>query len=234
MNLLNDLLDVTRVAGTVAIGILLWLIYFNIKDRRNPEPKRLVLLSFLLGVLSAGAALFILNILARAGAPIEIAGSTGDIAIVCFIIAGPIEEGVKFAATRFTIFRSKHFDEEMDGLVYASAVALGFSALENFMYIREQDWKTGVARSLASPLSHSLFSAIWGFGLSYSRTHVSNQKQQYLIQASALLLAMAVHGLYDFLLFAFDAPYLGGTVVLVLWIVILFRVRHITPVAASL
>lgn len=225
---LQEWLDAARVAGTIIIGILLWILYFHFKDRKKPEPKRLVLYAFVLGLVSAGIAFGVFQLLSWIGVPVEIAGSTGQIALFCFAVAGPVEEGSKFFVARIAIFRSRHFDEEIDGLIYASSVALGFSAIENLLYSNGQDWTVGLARSLASPLSHSLFSSIWGFGMSHSRMRVRSRTAQVSWRAGTLILAMAVHGLYDFVLIAFEAPYLAGGVVLAVWVSILIHIRRVS------
>ncbi|MFN0206686.1 MAG: PrsW family intramembrane metalloprotease [Planctomycetota bacterium] len=224
---LSDWIAAARVGATIMIGLLLWILYFHFKDRKNPEPKRLVLYAFVLGLVSAGIALSLFELLAWIGVPIEAAGTTAQIAIFCLVVVGPVEEGSKFIVARIGIFRSHHFDEEIDGLIYASSVALGFSAIENLLYSNGQDWTVGLARSLASPLSHSLFSAIWGFGMSHSRTRAATRSGRFAWQAGSLILAMGVHGLYDFVLLGLDAPIYAGGIVLAVWIAVLIQVRRV-------
>lgn len=220
--------EAARVLGTVAVGSVAWFFYFNYKDRKSPEPRRIVLFAFVMGAVAAGAAIGIFNFLSLVGAPVDASGTPAEIAFTCFAVAGPVEEGVKFIVARTTVFRSHHYDEELDGLVYASAVALGFAAVENLLYIRDQDWRAGAARALASPLSHSLFSAVWGLGA--ARAHFNNYgpRKRFAMESGSLVCAMAAHGLYDYSLFALDSPAASGAVVLVLWILVLARVKRLT------
>jgi len=55
----------------------------------------------------------------------------------CFLFgfAAPMREASKVAAM-WPAFRSKHFDEPVDGLVYASSAALGFACIENAITLR--------------------------------------------------------------------------------------------------
>ena len=50
-------------------------------------------------------------------------------------IVGPVEETSKFLAIRLAVYRSLHFEEPMDGLVYGAAASLGFASLENLIYV---------------------------------------------------------------------------------------------------
>jgi RsiW-degrading membrane proteinase PrsW (M82 family) len=122
------------------------------------------------------------------------------------------------------IYRSQYFDEEVDGLVYASAIATGFSAVENILYVPGQQWNVTAGRSLSAPLSHSLFSAIWGFGLARARVR-ARPGRIWLWQAGSFAAAAAAHGFYDFVLFTWNAPWLSGALVLALWMGVLLYVR---------
>lgn len=52
-----------------------------------------------------------------------------------FLFVGPIEEAAKYLGLRATrVFYGNRLNEATDGVVYMSAVALGFSLIENFMY----------------------------------------------------------------------------------------------------
>jgi len=53
------------------------------------------------------------------------------------------------------------FDEPLDGIIYASFIALGYAAIENYYYL---DFLTGLesaARGFAGPVIHILFASIW-------------------------------------------------------------------------
>ena len=62
---------------------------------------------------------------------------TGAVAVVLGsgLVVGLIEEGSKLSVLAFGTRRNRNLNEPVDGMVYASAVALGFAAIETLTYI---------------------------------------------------------------------------------------------------
>jgi len=147
-------------------------------------------------------------------------------AIFCFGIVGPLEEGTKALMAYLIVFRWKEFDEPIDGFVYAAAIALGFASLENFYNLPDLGWRSQLARTLALPITHTLFSAIWGFGAAHARFAVPPGLRRKGWQIGTLVLGMAAHGLYDYLIFAFQATLITSGIALVLWVFIIWRAHH--------
>lgn len=200
--------------------------YFDLKDRLQPEPRRLLLGAFVLGGLSAVAALGLYRAAPLAGLPESPGATSGAILAYCVGLVGPIEEGVKFLAVWAVAFRWRAFDEPIDGLIYAGAVAIGFAAFENVLYLPYLEWPGQLARAMASPLTHSLFATIWGLGLSLSRYRARSAAGCAAWQLLSLAAAMALHGLYDFVILAWNATYVAGAIVLVLWVAMIFFARR--------
>ncbi len=185
--------------------IWLWIIYRT--DWYEPEPKRLVLATFALGTIAILPA-FGGERLAGMVYPflryIEQAALTGvpapwPMAIGCFLVIGPCEELAKFAAVRLFVYRNKEFNEPLDGIIYASAAALGFASLENVLYVI--DWHTGHVqwgalgiRSLLALPGHVIFATTWGYALGRQKFDPA-----YRVWPMVALAAL-LHGLYDFLL----------------------------------
>ena len=118
------------------------------------------------------------------------------------LLAPVIEETGKFLAVRSTVYKNKAFNEPMDGIVYASAVALGFASIENGFYLLRavnvsKDMLSGVllTRSLLSVPGHALFSSNWGFALG---EHKFFGKRSASV-IGGLLLAILLHGLFNYL-----------------------------------
>jgi RsiW-degrading membrane proteinase PrsW (M82 family) len=120
-------------------------------------------------------------------------------------------------------FRWREFDEPIDGFVYASAISLGFASVENFYNVPDLDWPQQLARTAALPMTHTLFSAIWGFGAGHARFCVPPGARRRLWQLGTLALGMAAHGLYDFLIFAYQATFVTSGLALVLWVFVIWR-----------
>jgi RsiW-degrading membrane proteinase PrsW (M82 family) len=150
----------------LAIGPgIFWLWYFLAKDRLRPEPRSLVRRVFFVGVIAAFAAgLLEAGALGAAGLSLE-AGMPETLIAAAFI--GLIEEGVKFAAVLVTAYRHTHFDEVIDGIVYAVTASLGFATIENVFYVFNGGVGVGVARALLSVPGHAFFGAVMGYYLEW-------------------------------------------------------------------
>lgn len=188
-------------------GVLwLWVIYRT--DWYDPEPKRLILATFGLGLLAilpafAGerlAELVYPSFRALEQASLSEKAPMVPVLVGCFLVVGPCEEVAKFLAVRLFVFRRPEFDEPLDGIIYAAAAALGFASLENVLYV--VDWHTGHlhwralgVRSLLALPGHVIFSTTWGYALGRKRFAPRFRVWPMVMGAAAL------HGLYDFLLF---------------------------------
>lgn len=216
------------IAGGSAIlcAALAWLAYFRWKDRR-PEPLGLVGVSFLLGAASTGLAIVAYQVAEHLGLPSWGSRSPQDLFLFCVLVVGPIEEGSKFLAAWAVPFRSREFDEEIDGLVYATAVALGFASVENLFYFPHVGWGWRLLRVVSTPLAHAVFSSVWGFGVGWARFRVRNRPGRAAWILGTLLLAALVHGLYDHLVLAYHATPVAAGVVLLLWVALVLRARGI-------
>ena len=143
---------------------LFWLWFFVRKNSYRPEPRRLVVITFVLGMVSTFPAAIIETFFMNESmdAP-EM--SLGVIAVNMFFVVGPVEEFSKFMAVRLYAFRSRYFEEPMDGLVYAAAASLGFASMENFFYIVTYGPEVIVGRATLSTLGHLVFGSFWGYAL---------------------------------------------------------------------
>ena len=172
--------NVTALGGMtlLAIGLVfalvpaaLWLIVFYLQDRLEPEPKGYVMLIFLLG---AGLAFTIGIPVVRNLLPLPAAEglrSTRDVVIAIahsILIVGFVQEYLKYAAVRYTIFRSAEFDERTDGIVYGAAAGLGFAAAINAHYIVTSGGLLlgqAALRSTITALAQASFSGVMGYFL---------------------------------------------------------------------
>jgi protease PrsW len=172
---------------------LFWLWYFYKRDAYEPEPLSLLAKLFFLG-MAATALAWLLETLAS-----QVIGG-----IVFFILAVPvIEESVKFIMVGQFAYRDREFDEPMDGIIYATATALGFATLENVIYILDQPslssvLATGAARAILTVPGHALFSIFWGYGLGIAKFSPPGKRTTVIL--GSLLLGIAIHGIFNFLL----------------------------------
>ena len=226
------LLNIWQILGLVLASALLWMHYVQLKDRLQPEPRHRLLLAFLLGIAACGLTMLIFSALDAIGLPDIKFNERCWNAVYCFLIAGPLEEGTKVLAALLFVYRWREFDEPLDGFVYAAAIALGFASLENFHADADTSWPQQLARTAALPITHVLFSSIWGFGIGYARFCLPRSSRRTLWQMGSVALGMFVHGLYDFLLYAYQATFAMAGLALALWLFLIWSARTFAKLPA--
>ncbi len=115
--------------------------------------------------------------------------------ILSFIVIALVEETVKFLVLRQSLnyvnFRSFTL---MQAVFLGFTVGFGFAQGENILYSLFFTYETILFRILVTPLLHAIFSGIVGFYL--FRAIKEEEKLLY----KGWLIAVLLHGLYDFLL----------------------------------
>ena len=104
---------------------ILWL-KFWFKEDKHQEPRSLIFKVFIFGMLCVPAA-----VLLEKGVSTFIP----DYTFLSFVLWAIIEEGLKFAAAYFPALRTRFTDEPIDMVLYMMTAALGFSALENSLFL---------------------------------------------------------------------------------------------------
>ncbi|MEZ4647963.1 MAG: PrsW family intramembrane metalloprotease [Candidatus Eisenbacteria bacterium] len=223
-----DLSTFARGLGLAVAGAIVWLLYFDQKDKAAPEPRHRLLIAVLAGTLSAGLASLVFSGIEHLGYPEPERGPLAGTAVLCFGFIGPIEEACKALPFVLLVLRFREFDETIDGIIYASAIAIGFAAAETALYVPRSSVADQVARAFASPLTHAVFASVWGYGFAHAKFLASTRLQRVAWPLLSWLLAAAAHGLYDFAIFAFDASLVASGVTLSLWLAMLHKVRSLT------
>ncbi len=171
-----------------------WLVYFYRCDRYEPEPVKLVVRTFIVGMLVA---------LALATVYSGLDYPWGPYMWAAVLFAPLVEEPAKFLAVRWTVYNSRQFNEPFDGIIYAVSAALGFAAVENIMYVAG-GWfdvnpmagmLTLLSRTVLSVPGHALFSAWWGAALGFSKGR--NVITQILMVGGGLMASMVFHGAFN-------------------------------------
>jgi len=175
-----------------APGIFFCLYVYH-RDRYEKENPWTVLRVFFLGMASVVPAAALEAWIAPQPEDVMMSGSR-LLALIFVLVIGPVEELCKFVPVRFGVYRSREFNEPMDGLVYSTASSMGFASLENLFFL----WKEGLAaapvRALLAIPGHLFFSGIWGYHLGMSRVRSRPGAVTVSVIAASLM-----HGLYDFL-----------------------------------
>lgn len=205
------------LALALAPGAVIGL-YVYLKDKYEPEPIRLVVLSFFLGFMSIVITLaisFPVNWLV----PIDEKDLTEQ-AIHAFLLVALIEEFSKFIFVRWVLYPNKNFNEPFDGIVYAVSVSLGFAGLENILYVMNSDngVATGFMRMFTAVPAHATFAVLMGYYLGRAKCETG---KSYLAWYG-LLAATLFHGAYDYFWFVSFVPglWMGAIASLVIGIVL--------------
>ena len=205
------------IAAVAPVVVLLFYIYR--KDEFQKEPVKELLKAFALGIASTVASLLI-------SIPSEIIGLySGDNYTVWGVISSSFfgaaipEEIAKFFMFWLLVRKNRHFDEHMDGIVYASVVALGFACLENVLYVvGDEVWvSVGVMRALFSVPGHMFFGILMGYYYSLVRFDPFSTVRDKVLVLGAPILA---HGIFNSIL-SFDMllPQGLGVVIMIVFVV---------------
>jgi len=112
---------------------LFWLWFWLKEDRLHPEPRRLLMLTFLGGMLMVALALlleqFTVFVFRTSGIINALDGF-----LILFFWAGA-EEISKYLAASKIALNKKEYDEPVDALIYMITAALGFAAIENILVL---------------------------------------------------------------------------------------------------
>ncbi len=206
-------------------GIALALsVYFT--DRYDKEPLSLLLKVFVLGALSVIPTAIVERFLVSIN---PFAGIL-SIAFTAFVVAGLTEEFFKRFVILKTAFKSKAFDEKLDGIIYATFAALGFATVENIVYVVFRfttNPHIGIYRGIFSVPAHMLFAVTMGYYLSLAKFSKEERDRRKYLKKSWYVPSM-LHGIFNFILmlnltqvFLIFIPY-----VIYLWIVNLRKLNE--------
>jgi RsiW-degrading membrane proteinase PrsW (M82 family) len=219
----DGILKLLFVFLLAVIPSVIWLSYFLKKDVR-PEPRRFLLLTFLLGGLVTIVGSQAENVWFR---PWVQENPYPWIGALLFLFFYPfLEEVLKFLAARISTVKNRYFTDEVnDPMVYMITAGLGFAAAENlktyFSTIFESgaslSWQgvlnmnfsqdiliglmlTALIRFLATVFLHALSSGVLGYFWALSR--ISKRKTSVALVAfpAGLLLATVLHSFYNYLI----------------------------------
>lgn len=192
--------DLIFIAAGGIVPCLVWLLFWLEEDRRHPEPVWLLFLTFAGGMLVVEPVLKL------------------EMLVYGWIASEPwqivwwaaIEEGAKFLAAAAIVLWRKEVDEPIDYVVYMVTTALGFSALENTLFLTSSlthpalscsgtattcALVTGNLRFFGATLLHIVSSASIGIALALAFYRRPSAKWKYL--AFGLVLAVALHAAFN-------------------------------------
>jgi RsiW-degrading membrane proteinase PrsW (M82 family) len=156
------------LAGLMAtVPAVLWLGFFYLMDRYEPEPKQLVAGVCVLGALiAAPLASFVQQHAVPQLALVHSSAASLERVIYAVFVVGLTQEVCKYAVVRYTIYTSREFDEPMDGIVYMMACGTGFAVWTNYHRLSGQGQvilSTAAAQAVVTTLAHASFAGFLGY-----------------------------------------------------------------------
>jgi protease PrsW len=177
-------------------GILpafLWLWFFLKEDQRRPEPRGLIMLSFVAGMIVVPLVI-----------PFEKYVDTYFAGAMVIILWAAIEEIFKYAVAYIAVLRRKEMDEPIDAVIYMITVALGFAALENTLFLLNpliegdviNTIMNGNLRFVGAMLLHILSSATVGVFIAFA--FYKSRRLKKACSFFGVILAIVLHSFFNF------------------------------------
>jgi len=167
----------------VTIVSILALLFFFWKSDFNREPFSKLLKILLLGIVITLQIEWLQE---------HIFYISGNNLFQAFISAALVEESIKYIALDVGVKHMKEFDEQIDGIVYAVCLSLGFAFAETIIVFSSNDY---FIRAITAVPMHALLGAIMGYFLGQFKF---NKKKKYFLKA--IIYPVFFHGMYDFLI----------------------------------
>jgi RsiW-degrading membrane proteinase PrsW (M82 family) len=187
-----DLILIAILAGMVPA--LLWLFFWLREDRDHPEPRGLIFMTFVAGML---VVIFVL--------PVEkFIAAFPFTSVTKTVLWAAAEELFKYGAFLAILFHNQYLDEPIDYPIYLITAGLGFAALENTLFIlhplQARDMTvsllTGNMRFLGATLLHSASGAL--IGISLGLTYFQPKFIRYAAGLVGFAAAVALHSVFNF------------------------------------
>jgi RsiW-degrading membrane proteinase PrsW (M82 family) len=242
-------LNLEPLAWAFATGFLaafVWL-WFWLKEDESPEPRRLIILAFVGGMLAIPLALvmqcsWLSGVLeyihytdtdCTKGVPTDI---SSNISLVLLVGFAAIEEFVKYLSVLILIFWRREYDEPADAMIYLITAALGFAAVENAFYLWNpfqtallHGFTTANLRFLGPTLLHTLSSGVFGYFI--AKAFLSSWLREEFDALLGFLAATVLHSLFNIFILSSEGHRIEPALLLLIvsGIFILFsfeRIKH--------
>lgn len=197
---------------------LAWLYFLLKEEDRCPQPRWAVLLAFVAGMVAVPLVMplqqFSCKELAESAYLACEGGYTSLLGIKVIVAWSIIEETVKYlVAAVFVLWLRKAVRNALDIVATMLTVSLGFAALENALFLIHpfsqgyllEAIGLGNLRFIGSTLLHVVASSVLGFALAFS--YRASPPVRALTASIGLILAIALHALFNFFIIVGDGSY---------------------------
>lgn len=238
---MNDILPILAAAAGGLLPALAWLWFWLREDSANPEPRRLIALAFLGGMLSVAIAVP-LELGIKQALELGVLGSMFAASTVIYSVWSALEEVIKYAMAYATVLHRREDDEPIDPVIYMVTTALGFAGAENVLFLLSplsgdtvaQSIATGDLRFVGATLLHVLSSSLIGVALGL--TFYSRKAVHFVAGLIGLAGAMALHVTFNYLILNTPPEYVLRTfafvwVGIILLLAVIEYLKRIRPAA---
>ncbi|HTE52531.1 MAG TPA: PrsW family glutamic-type intramembrane protease [Kofleriaceae bacterium] len=202
----------SRIALAAAPSAL-WLGYFRAQDHHEPDPMPLVLVMYLAGALVAGPiASFAVDQALRpdvAAGP-DFARFGAERLVSAFLVIAVAQELCKYAVVRYTVYSLPDLGNPVDGMVYMTAVGLGFATFRSHALLSELHGEVllslAAARVAVTTLAHACFAAVLGLAIGWAKFSSRTPGRRSLVLVAGLVAAIALNGQFAVADAAISAP----------------------------
>ena len=143
--------------------------------------------------------------------------------LLYFGVVAVSEEVAKYVLLRKRTWNDFEFNCQFDGIVYATAVSLGFALWENISYVTMYGFSTAVVRAITAVPGHACFGIFMGifYGLAKSNDYIGLDNKAKMYNVLSVLVPVLLHGTYDYIatISTDDLSWLFVAFVLVLFVV---------------
>lgn len=199
------IIQVLAILAVAFSPAFIWLAFF-LKEDEHPEPTKLLIKTFSMGMLASIPALTFQMLAQKL-----FSDSATAYASTLFLFAAS-EEIFKFLSAYVVVNNNPDFDEPVDGMIYMVVAGLGFATVENIFVVGSLVGLSGLGglvdagqalflRLVGATLLHTLASALIGYY--WSKGVVKNNKWYFII--IGLVIALLVHGAFNYLVKEFES-----------------------------
>jgi len=151
-----------------------------------------------------------------------------------YLAVGFIEEGVKMISVLLFVYKSKYFNEPMDGLFYGGIAAVTFSFVENIFYNIDimkdtydlKDEYIYLFGRFVSTFGHVTLAGVWGYELGKYKFGKSTKTRV----GAAFLFGALFHSFYD-LAILYEKEYISLVITIFLILFFMFAVFYFNRIS---
>ena len=121
--------------------------------------------------------------------------------LLYFGVVAVSEEVAKYVLLKRRTWNNAEFNCQFDGIVYATAVSLGFALWENISYVTMYGFSTALVRAITAVPGHACFGVFMGifYGLAKSNDYIGRDNLANTYSILSVAVPVLLHGAYDYI-----------------------------------